>query len=141
MKLHTIIYGFLSFLMILYIVLGVHTPVIITQGMYSGIGPILMLIFIIYIFYNYDIYLTLLSILACSMLVVRTNNSFITNIPGMTKPQQYQFYNTVTDDKLETDMVKTRVPNSNFNETSNDMFGEDVSPSDVETTLPIYSII
>ena len=140
MKIYQVEYALLSILMMLYIVFGIHTPVIVSQLMHNGTGPFLIILLIAYIYYKYDVYLTLLAIITGGVLIVRSTTSFISNIPGMTKSQQYDFYNEIPVDTLEQDMVKLRVPNSQYKDTPDDLPGSFVS-SDVESTLPIYTMV
>jgi hypothetical protein len=111
-------YIFLAILMILYILVGVHTPPMITQMMYNGIGPFVLILFVVYMFYNTDVYLTILAILSSLVLVYRTTTSFVSNIPGLTKDTQYRIYNERVPETLEIDMVHIRIPNSAFRDYS-----------------------
>jgi hypothetical protein len=140
MKISRAEYAILSTLLLLYILMGHTTPVMVTQVMYSGVGLLLVILFVVYLFYRSDIYLTLLSVIAACVLLYRTTNTFVSNIPGMTKSQQYMFYNTPPTDTLEQDIVKLRIPNSEYRRTAN-TFGQTVQPMETETTLPIYSIV
>lgn len=140
MKISRAEYAILSTLLLLYILMGDNTPVIVTQVMYSGVGLLLVILFVVYLFYRSDIYLTLLGVIAGCVLLYRTTTTFVSNIPGMTKSQQYIFYNTPPTDTLEQDIVKLRIPNSKYR-SYNYTFGETVQPIETETTLPEYSIV
>ena len=100
MKIGMVEYMLLFILLVLYIIFGIHTPIMVSQLMDSGIGIIIIMVVVIYILYISDIWLTLVSIVAGALLIYRTSSNFISNIPGMTKSQQYEVYNTVPMEHL-----------------------------------------
>ena len=109
-------YNILVILLVLYIIIGIHTPFIINTSIYTYAMLILLVLFIIYIAYNSDIYLTSLSIIASLLFIYRTHSSGWSFIQNRNIPTSTRTFDdpAIPTDTLEQDMVRIRIPNSKF---------------------------
>ena len=132
-------YNILVILLILYIILGIHAPFIINNNIHSIIVIVMLTLFVIYIAYNSDKYLTVLSIIASLLFIYRTHTrlfSFISGLTSSSSTRQYENPNIPTD-TLEQDMVRIRIPNSNFLPSEEiNLFTTTFVPIEDTSTLP-----
>ena len=137
-------YNILVILLILYIIIGIHAPFIINNNIHSIIVTVILALFVIYIAYNSDIYLTLLSIVASLLFIYRTNSrlfSFMYGSSSSSSTRPYENPNIPTD-TLEQDMVRIRIPNSNFLPSEEiNLFTTTFVPIEDTSTLPKSYIV
>lgn len=127
--------------LIYYIFWGKLTPPVVSQVINTTSGTILISLFILYMMYYTNLYLILLSLVAVSLLLYRNHSPIIRAINDLTSsPRDYDDPNKPTD-TLEQDMVRIRIPNSDFYQyPETDFLGTSFKPVEDPSVLPMDAI-
>lgn len=129
-----------SILLILYIFFGYNTPIFIIQLINSGVGIIALIIFCVYMYFNTSIYLSILSTVASCVLIYRSFSMGLPIFSQLNKDLQMAVLNNnMHKYTLEQEIVKTMVPNSNF-QTYYNSFGYLFNPKEYEHTT-LYTTV
>ncbi len=127
--------------LIAYIFWGKLTPPVVSQGINTTAGTILISLFILYMMSYTNLYLFLLSLVAISLLLYRTHSPIISAINDLTSSNRGYDDPNIPTDTLEQDMVRSRIPNSDFYQyPETDFLGTSFKPVEDPSVLPMDSI-